>query len=83
MFWSYISEVHSEPCQTYRMEVLATILNGWNLLIIFVKRSILHVGMGSEYASVCGILKSLWKSLNVPLNDTWIDIVDWILKGIS
>ena len=82
MFSSYISDVHSEPFQTYRMEVFATIVNGWNLLTIFVKRSILHVWMSSEYESVCGILKSVWKSLNVPLNDTWIDIVDWILKGI-
>ena len=45
------SEWHLEPCQTSKTEHFATRVNGWKLLTIFAKSSILDVWQGSEYAS--------------------------------
>ena len=44
------SEVHSEPCQS-KMHSFAKIVNGWKLLTISIKRSILDVWQGSESPS--------------------------------
>ena len=45
------AEAHSEPCQAFRMELLAEIVNDLKPLTIFAKRSILYVWQGSEYVS--------------------------------
>ena len=42
---------NSEPCQTSWMARFSKVDYGYILLIIFVKRSILDVGQGPEYAS--------------------------------
>ena len=49
-----ISEDHSQPSQTSKMELLAKIVNSWNLLTISAKTYILDVWLGSEYACVFG-----------------------------
>ena len=47
---SHNSEVYSEPCQTYKMEIFGKIVNGFQLLTIFSPSSILYVRLGSKYA---------------------------------
>ena len=47
---------YSELCQASNMELSAKIVNGWNLLTIFAKRSILDVWQGSKYASTIEIV---------------------------
>ena len=46
------TEVYSELCQTYKMELFAKIVNGFQLLTIFAKNAILDVLQGFECASV-------------------------------
>ena len=41
---------YSEPYQQYKMERFAKIINGFQLLTIFAKQSLLDVWQGSEYA---------------------------------
>ena len=41
-----------KPCPTPKMELLAKIVNGWKMLTIFSKHSILSVWKSSEYATV-------------------------------
>ena len=36
-------EPHSEPCQTFKMELFAKIVNGFQTLTVFAKSSILDV----------------------------------------
>ena len=43
---------YSEPCQTSKVELSLKIANGWKLLTISAKSSILDVWQGSEYTSV-------------------------------
>ena len=42
---------YSETCQTCKMEYFAKIVNGFETLTIFAKRSVLDVWQGFEYAS--------------------------------
>lgn len=49
--------------QTSKKEFFAKIVNAWNLLTIFAKRSILGVWQVSEYASVTGFCISFQESL--------------------
>ena len=46
-----IAEVYSEPSRTFTMELFAKIVKGFQLLIIFIKSSILDIRMDFEYAS--------------------------------
>ena len=43
---------NSVICQNFKLERFAKIVNGFQLLIIYVKRDISDVWQGSEYASV-------------------------------
>ena len=43
---------YSEPCQTTNMEYFAKIVNDFQRLAIFAKRSILDIWEGCEYANV-------------------------------
>ena len=52
------AEAFSEPYETFTMERFAKIVNGWKSLIIFVKRFMLGVWQGSEYASGVNYLKT-------------------------
>ena len=45
-------EVYSEPCQTSKIEHFVKIVNDFQPLSIFVKRSILDIWEGCEYAYV-------------------------------
>ena len=49
----------SEPCQTTKMKILATKINGWKSLSIFEKRSHLDNKQGSNYASNAVVLNKL------------------------
>ena len=49
-----ITEVYSEPCKTSKMGLFAKTINGFQLLTIFVKNSILDVWLGSEYSFALG-----------------------------
>ena len=44
-----IPEACSEPCQLSKMKCFTKMLNGFQPLSIFAKRSILDVWQGSEY----------------------------------
>ena len=46
-----IAEVYSEPSRISTMELFAKIVKGFQLLIIFIKSSILDIRMDFEYAS--------------------------------
>ena len=48
------SEAYSEPCQTSTVECFARIVNDFQHVTIFTKRSILDVLQGSEYTSEFG-----------------------------
>ena len=50
VIWS--SEVYSELSQTSKMKRFAKVVNGFQPVIIFTKRSIVDVCQGSEYACV-------------------------------
>ena len=50
-FVEKISEVYSKHCQTFKMEIFAKIVNGFQPLTFFAKSSIVEVWQGSEYAS--------------------------------
>ena len=47
----WTAEVYSEPSRTSTMELFAQIVEGFQLLAIFIKSSILDVRLGFEYAS--------------------------------
>ena len=49
---TWLTGAYSEPCQTSNTEVFAEIGNGFQLLTIFSKSSILDVSQGSEYTCV-------------------------------
>ena len=44
------TEPYLQPSQTYKMELFAKIVNGFQPLIVFTKRSSLDVWLRSEYA---------------------------------
>ena len=44
-------ETYSEPSQTYDMNLLPKIVNGWKTLTIFARIFILDVWVGAKYAS--------------------------------
>ena len=46
-------QVHKENCQISKIKLCAKISNGWMLVTIFTKSSILDAWQGSEYASEC------------------------------
>ena len=46
-----ISQTHSEPCETSKMELFAKLVNHFQSLNIFPKSSILDIYQGSDYAS--------------------------------
>ena len=50
-FRAFPAEAYSEPCQTSKMERFAKIINSFQPLTTFAKRSILDVWQGSEFAS--------------------------------
>ena len=78
------SEWYVEPCQTSKMEHFARV-NGWKLLTIFAKSSILDVWQDSEYACPWGLFfiimmyavlyafwsEKLWKLLAFFLNQNY------------
>ena len=45
------SQVYNETIQTSKIEPFVKLVNGWKPLIIFAKRFILDIWLGSEYAS--------------------------------
>ena len=47
----YYSEPYSEHCQTSKVELFEKIIEDFESLAVFDKRSILNVWQGSEYAS--------------------------------
>ena len=49
------NEGYSEHCQTSKMELFEKIIENFESLTIFEKRSILNVWQGSEYASAANI----------------------------
>ena len=51
------SEAYSEPCQIAKIVRFAKIVNSFQSLTIFAKRSILDVSQGSEYSSETEITK--------------------------
>ena len=53
------AEAYSEPSRTSNMKLFTKIVNGWKLLNIFVKRSIVDVGQGSESVS------DLWRPTSI------------------
>ena len=57
-------ELYSQPCQTSKMERFGKIVNRFQRLTIFTKRSILDVLQGCEYASGMIVQAQLfiWKS---------------------
>ena len=60
---AYYSEAYSEHCQTFKMERFEKIVEGFELLTVFAKRSILDVWQGSECASANDTHFSLGKKL--------------------
>ena len=54
---------HSEHCKTSIMERFEKIVEGFEPLTIFAKRSVLNVWQGSEYGSVADTHFSLGKKL--------------------
>ena len=48
----FLSEAYSEPCQTSKIVRFTKIVNGFEQLTIFAKRSILDICQVSEYSSV-------------------------------
>ena len=53
------TETHSEPSQTFKMELFATTVNGWKPWAIFAKNSILDISLSFKYSSFRGALKNL------------------------
>ena len=51
----YDSEAYSEHCQTFKMELFEKIIEEFEPLTIFEKRSILNFWEGSEYASASDV----------------------------
>ena len=45
------AETYLESCQASKMRRFAKIVNRWKLLTLYVKRFVLHVSQGSDYAS--------------------------------
>ena len=54
--WKLYSKVYSEPSQASEMKLFDKIVNSWKPFIIFSKRSILCVWLGSAYASGIAVL---------------------------
>ena len=56
-------KAYSEHCQTSKMERFENIIEGFEPLTVFAKRSILDVWQGSEYASTADAYFGLGKKL--------------------
>ena len=50
-FYNSISEAYSEPCAPSKTDRFAKVVNGFQLLTIFAKYSILDVWQSPEYVS--------------------------------
>ena len=50
-YWTYVTDVGSQPSQISKKERFTNIVNNYKPLIIFAKRFILDVWQGSEYPS--------------------------------
>ena len=59
----YLTETQSEPSQASKVELFAKIVNCFEPITIFAKRSNLDIWLGSEYASVSEISTFLRKKL--------------------
>ena len=59
----YYSEAYSEHCKTSKMERLEKIIEDFEPLTFFAKRSILNVWQGSEYAPAADTYFGLGKKL--------------------
>ena len=59
VFCSVCTEAYSEHSQTYKIELFADIVIGWQLWTIFAKSSILDIQLGSAYVS--DILQNIGK----------------------
>ena len=46
-----MAKAYSEPCQTFKVERVTKIANGWKLLTIIAIRSILDIRQCSQYSS--------------------------------
>ena len=60
---AYYSDAYSEHCLTSKMECFEKIIEGFEPLTIFAKRSNLNVWQGSEYASAADTYFALGKKL--------------------
>ena len=60
---AYCSETSSDHYQISKMERLEKVVDGFELLTVFGKRSILDASEGSEYGSAVGTYSSLGKKL--------------------
>ena len=60
---AHFSETYSGYCQISKMECLEKVVNGFELLTIFAKLSILDVWQGSEYGSAADTYSRLGKKL--------------------
>ena len=60
---AYCSETSSDLCQISKMECFEKVVDGFELLTIFAKRSILDVWQGSEYGPAADTYSSLGKKL--------------------
>ena len=75
-WWSFTEalQTYSEPCQTFRMVLLAKIVNAWKSLTIFAKGSILDVWQGFEYVFT---LASPQHAIQISLLNSISSIVDY------
>ena len=60
---AHCSETSSDHYQISKMECFEKVVDGFELLTIFAKRSILDAWEGSEYGSAVGTYSSLGKKL--------------------
>ena len=76
------SEAYLEPCQTFKLEVFAKIVNGFSFLSIFGKSSIFYVWQDSEFASTTS--NDLPKKLHLTcLTESWIDLcINYFCKTV-
>ena len=53
---AYYSETYSKPSRTYKIELIAKIVNSWKPLTFIAKISILDLRLGFEYTSAIRII---------------------------
>lgn len=62
-FWGY-QETNVEPSQTSKIKFFAKIVNGFQLITVFPKTSILDIWLRSECAFAIHYRKKLWYIMN-------------------